>query len=190
VYHGRTLREFKTYARSLERHFDKYLGWYITDERKITRALKHVAFNMQNEWKRQIRDMSSEQVTFGGLCTFLVHQLQIGVYPEVAKARYMDSYQRPFQSVTDFSNWIQQWESHFHKSLSERDRMRHLFEHLSNRVRDEADKITWTSLIIMISSSTCKGSRTLLVNVPNHYPRSPATPGSDLTPAAESTPST
>ncbi|CAG7990722.1 unnamed protein product [Penicillium nalgiovense] len=140
VYHGRALGEFKTYARGLERHFDKYPGWYITDERKITRALKHVAFNLQNEWKRQIRDMPSEQVKFGGLGTFLIHQLQIGVYPEVAKARYMDSYQRPFQSVTDFSNWIQQWESHFHNNLSERDRMRHLFEHLSNRVRDEADK--------------------------------------------------
>ncbi|CAG7965820.1 unnamed protein product [Penicillium salamii] len=140
VYHGRALREFKNYARGLERHFDKYSGWYITDERKVTRALKHVAFNLQNEWKRQIRDMPSDQVTFGGLCTFLIHQLQIGVYPEVAKARYMDSYRRPFQSVTDFSNWIQQWESHFHNNLSERDRMRHLFEHLSNRVRGEADK--------------------------------------------------
>jgi hypothetical protein len=187
VYYGRALGEFKTYARGLERHFDKYPGRYITDERKITRALKHVAFNLQNEWKRQIRDMPSEQGTFSGLCTFLIHQLQIGVYPEVAKARYIDSYQRPFQSVTDFSNWIQQWESHFQNNLSERYRMRHLFEHLSNRVRE---KLTWTSLIIMISSSTCKGSRTLLVNVPNHYPRSPATPGSDLTPAAESTPST
>ncbi|CAG8256499.1 unnamed protein product [Penicillium olsonii] len=140
VYHGRALGEFKNYARSLECHFEKYSGWYITDERKVTRALKHVAFNLQNGWKRQVRDMSSEQVTFGGLCTFLIYQLQNGVYPEVAKARYMDSYQRPSQSVTDFSNWIQQWEPHFHNNLSERDRMRHLFEHLSNRVREEADK--------------------------------------------------
>ncbi|CRL27384.1 unnamed protein product [Penicillium camemberti] len=52
----------------------------------------------------------------------------------------MDSYQCPFQSVTDFSNWIQQCEPHFHNNLSERDRMRHLFEHLSNNVREEADK--------------------------------------------------
>jgi hypothetical protein len=140
VYHGRALGEFKNYAGSLERHFDKYSDWYITDERKVTRALKHVAFDLQNEWKRHIRDMPSEQVTFGGLCTFLIHQLQNGVYPEVAKARYMDSYQRPSQSVTDFSNWIQQWEPHFHNSLSERDRMRHLFEHLLNGVREEADK--------------------------------------------------
>ncbi|CAG8013708.1 unnamed protein product, partial [Penicillium salamii] len=140
VYYGRALGEFKNYTRSLGRHFHKYSGWYITDERKVTWALKHVAFNLQNEWKRQIRDMPSEQVTFGGLCTFLIHQLQNGVYPEVVEARYMDSFQRPSQSVTDFSNWIQQWEPHFHNNLSERDRVRHLFEHLSNRVREEADK--------------------------------------------------
>ncbi|KAF3003914.1 hypothetical protein E8E15_000929 [Penicillium rubens] len=140
VYHGRALGEFKIYARRLEHHFDRYSSWYITDERKVTRTLKHVAFVLQNGWKRQIRNMPSEQVTFGRLCTFLIHQLQIGVYPEVAKARYMDSYQRPFQSVTDFSNWIQQWEPYFHNNLSERDRMRHLFEHLSNKVREEADK--------------------------------------------------
>ncbi|KAI1828885.1 hypothetical protein DTO027I6_9861 [Penicillium roqueforti] len=93
-----------------------------------------------NEWKRQISNKPTEQVTFGTLCTFLIHQLQIGVSPEVARARYVYSYQRPFQSVTDFSNWMQQWEPHFHKSLSERDRMRHLFEHLSNKVHEEADK--------------------------------------------------
>ncbi|KAJ5348585.1 uncharacterized protein N7506_001838 [Penicillium brevicompactum] len=75
VYHGRALRELKTYARGLERHFGKYPGWYITDERKTTRALKHVAFNLQNEWKRHIRDMPTTN----------------GVYPEVAKTRYMDT---------------------------------------------------------------------------------------------------
>ncbi|KAJ5471282.1 hypothetical protein N7530_008639 [Penicillium desertorum] len=127
VYHGRALGEFKNYARCLEHHFDRYSSWYITDERKVTRTLKHVAFDLQNEWKRQIRNKPPEQ-------------LQIGVSPEVARARYVDSYQRPFQSVTDFSNWIQQWEPHFHNDLSERDRMRHLFEHLSNKVREEADK--------------------------------------------------
>jgi hypothetical protein len=140
VYHGRALGEFKNYARCLEHHFDRYSSWYISDERKVNRALKHVAFDLQNEWKRQIRTKPTEKVTFGTLCTFLIHQLQIGVSPEVARARYVYSYQRPFQSVTDFSNWIQQWEPHFHNNLSERDRMRHLFEHLSNKVREEADK--------------------------------------------------
>jgi hypothetical protein len=140
VYHGRALGEFKNYAMNLERHFDRYPGWYMTDGRKVTRALKHVAFNLVDKWERQIRKKPSEQLTFGGFCTFLIHQLQNGVYPEVAKARYINSYQRPSQSVTDFSNWLQQWEAHFDNNLSERDRMRHLFEHLSNRVRDEADK--------------------------------------------------
>ncbi|KAF3000536.1 hypothetical protein E8E15_000753 [Penicillium rubens] len=140
AYHGRSLREFKYYARCLEHHFHRYSSWYITDERKITRAIKHVAFDLQNEWKRQISNKPTEQVTFGTLCTFLIRQLQIGISPEVARARYVYSYQRPFQSVTDFSNWMQQWEPHFHNNLSERDRMRHLFEHLSNKVREEADK--------------------------------------------------
>ncbi|OGE47219.1 hypothetical protein PENARI_c054G11870 [Penicillium arizonense] len=140
VYHGRALGEFKNYAMSLECHFNRYLDWYNTDERKVTRALKHVALNLEDKWKRQIRERPSEQVTFGRFCTFLIHQLQNGVYPKVAKARYINSYQRPSQSVTDFSNWLQQWEPHFDNDFSERDRMRHLFEHLSNRVRDEADK--------------------------------------------------
>ncbi|KAJ6038750.1 hypothetical protein N7499_003610 [Penicillium canescens] len=140
VYHGRALGEFKNYAMRLECHFNRYLDWYNTDERKVTRALKHVALTLEDKWKRQIRERPSEQVTFGGFCTFLIHQLQNGVYPKVAKARYINSYQRPSQSVTDFSNWLQQWEPHFDNDFSERDRMRHLFEHLSNRVRDEADK--------------------------------------------------
>ncbi|CAG7989616.1 unnamed protein product [Penicillium salamii] len=175
VYHGRALREFKTYARGLERHFGKYPGWYITDERKTTRALKHVAFNLQNEWKRHIRDMPSEQVTF--------------VYPEVAKTRYMDTYQRPFQSVTYFSNWIQQGEPHFHNELSKRDRMRHLFKHLSHRFRDKADKTQldfthYDDFVVYLQRkedcclSRCTTSRKLV------------TPGSELTLAAESTPST
>ncbi|KAJ6093633.1 hypothetical protein N7499_002964 [Penicillium canescens] len=135
VYHGRALGEFKNYAMRLECHFNRYLDWYNTDERKVTRALKHVALNLEDKWKRQIRERPSEQVTFGGFCTFLIHQLQNGVCPKVAKARYISSYQRPSQSVTDFSNWLQQWEPHFDNDFSERDRMRHLFEHLSNRGR-------------------------------------------------------
>ncbi|CAG8211197.1 unnamed protein product [Penicillium nalgiovense] len=140
VYHGRALGEFKNYARVLERHFKIYPEWYKTDERKINCARTHVAFDLENEWNRRIHDIPSKQITFGGFCTFLIHQLRNGVYPEVAKARYMESHQRPFQSVTDFSNWIQQWEPHFCNNFSDRDRMRHLFEHLTNTVRNKADK--------------------------------------------------
>lgn len=104
VYHGRVLGEFKNYAMSLERHFNRYPNWYITDELKVTRALEHIAPNLEDKWKRQKRETPSEQLTFGGFCTFLIHQLQNGVHPEVAKARYMNSYQRQYQSVTDFSN--------------------------------------------------------------------------------------
>ena len=140
VYNGRALGEFKNFSMGLERHFDKYPEWYKVDERKITRALKHVALNIEDEWKRHIRHLPAEKVTYGNFCTFLIHQLQTGVYPDVARSRYMDSYQRPAQSVTDFSNWMQQWVPHFPNNDSERDRMRHLFEHLMNRVRNEADK--------------------------------------------------
>ncbi|CAG8893421.1 unnamed protein product [Penicillium egyptiacum] len=140
VYNGRALGEFKNFSMGLERHFDKYPEWYKVDERKVTRALKHVALNIEDEWKRHIRHLPAEKVTYGSFCTFLIHQLQNGVYPDVARARYMDSYQRPAQSVTDFSNWMQQWVPHFPNNDSERDRMRHLFEHLMNRVRNEADK--------------------------------------------------
>ncbi|KAJ6168272.1 hypothetical protein N7497_001115 [Penicillium chrysogenum] len=139
VYHGRALGKFTTYARVMERHFEIYPEWYKTDERKINWALTHVAFNLKNEWNRQIHDIPSEEITFGGFCTFLIHQLQNGVYLEVAKARYMESHQRPSQSVTDFSNRIQQREPHF-CNFSDRARMRHLFEHLTNTVRNEADK--------------------------------------------------
>jgi hypothetical protein len=140
VYNGRALGEYKNYTMGLDRHFDKYPEWYNDDKRKLSRALKHVTLGLEDEWKRHTRNLPSDQVTYGAFCTFLIHQLQNGVYPEVAKARYKDSYQRPAQSVTDFSNWMQQWEPHFNEKLSERDRMRHLFEHLLNRVRDEADK--------------------------------------------------
>jgi hypothetical protein len=140
VYNGRALGEYKNYSMGLDRHFDKYPEWYNNDERKLHRALKHVTLGLEDEWKRHTRNLASDQVTYGAFCTFLIHQLQTGVYPEVAKARYKDSYQRPTQSVTDFSNWMQQWEPHFNDKMSERDRMRHLFEHLLNRVRDEADK--------------------------------------------------
>ncbi|KAJ5858980.1 hypothetical protein N7534_004257 [Penicillium rubens] len=140
VYNGRALGEFKNFSMGLERHFDKYPEWYKIDERKVTRALKHVALNIEDEWKRHVRHLPAETVTYDRFCTFLIHQLQNGVYPDVARARYMDSYQRPAQSVTDFSNWMQQWVPHFPNNDSERDRMRHLFEHLMNRVRNEADK--------------------------------------------------
>ncbi|KAJ5497685.1 hypothetical protein N7453_006736 [Penicillium expansum] len=140
VYNGRALGEFKNFSMGLERHFDKYPEWYKIDERKVTRALKHVALNIEDEWKRHIRHLPAEKVTYASFCTFLIHQLQNGVYPDVARSRYMDSYQRPAQSVTDFSNWMQQWVPHFPNNDSERDRMRHLFEHLMNRVRNEADK--------------------------------------------------
>ncbi|KAJ5823837.1 hypothetical protein N7447_006177 [Penicillium robsamsonii] len=140
VYNGRALGEFKNFSMGLERHFDKYPEWYKIDERKITRALKHVALNIEDEWKRHVRHLPAEKITYGSFCTFLIHQLQNGVYPDVARSRYMDSYQRPAQSVTDFSNWMQQWVPHFPNNDSERDRMRHLFEHLMNRVRNEADK--------------------------------------------------
>ncbi|CAI7660748.1 unnamed protein product [Penicillium glandicola] len=132
VYNGRALGEFKNFSMGLERHFDKYPDWYKVDERKVSRALKHVALNIEDEWKRHLRHLPAEKVTYDSFCTFLIHQLQNGVYPDVARSRYMDSYQRPAQSVTDFSNWMQH--------DSERDRMRHLFEHLMNRVRNEADK--------------------------------------------------
>ncbi|KAJ5788754.1 hypothetical protein N7457_003744 [Penicillium paradoxum] len=140
VYNGRALGEFKNFTMGLERHFDKYPEWFKVEERKVNRALKHVALNLEDEWKRQIRHIPAEKISYGSFCTFLIHQLQNGVYPEIAKARYKDSYQRPAQSVTDFSNWMQQWVPHFPNNDSERDRMRHLFEHLMNRVRNEADK--------------------------------------------------
>jgi hypothetical protein len=140
VYNGRALGEFKNFSMGLERHFDKYPEWYKIEERKVNRALKHVALKIEDEWKRHIRHSQAEKVTYGNFCTFLIEQLQTGVYPDVAKARYMDSYQRPAQSVTDFSNWMQQWPPHFPNKDTERDRMRHLFEHLMNRVRNEADK--------------------------------------------------
>lgn len=140
VYNGRALGEFKNFTMGLERHFDKYPEWYEVGERKVTRAVKHVALNLEDEWKRHIRHIPAEKISYGKFCTFLIHQLQNGVYPEVAKSRYKDSYQRPAQSVTDFSNWMQQWVPHFPNNDSERDRMRHLFEHLMNRVRNEADK--------------------------------------------------
>ncbi|KAJ5206582.1 hypothetical protein N7491_002803 [Penicillium cf. griseofulvum] len=140
VYNGRALGEFKNFSMGLERHFDKYPDWYKIEERKVSRALKHVALNIEDEWKRHLRHVPVEKVTYDAFCTFLIHQLQNGVYPDVARSRYMDSYQRPAQSVTDFSNWMQQWVPHFPNNDSERDRMRHLFEHLMNRVRNEADK--------------------------------------------------
>ncbi|KAJ5920053.1 hypothetical protein N7516_010911 [Penicillium verrucosum] len=140
VYNGRALGEFKNFSMGLERHFDKYPEWYKIDERKVTRALKHVALNIEDEWKRHIRHLPDNKISYASFCTFLIHQLQSGVYPDVARSRYMDSYQRPAQSVTDFSNWMQQWVPHFPNNDSERDRMRHLFEHLMNRVRNEADK--------------------------------------------------
>ncbi|KAJ5142554.1 uncharacterized protein N7515_001341 [Penicillium bovifimosum] len=140
VYHGRALGEFKNFSMGLERHFDRYPEWYMIEERKVNRALKHVALNIEEEWKRHIRHLQADKVTYGAFCTFLIEKLQAGVYPEVARARYMDSYQRPAQSVTDFSNWMQQWPPHFPNQDTERDRMRHLFEHLMNRVRNEADK--------------------------------------------------
>ncbi|KAJ5473150.1 hypothetical protein N7475_002716 [Penicillium sp. IBT 31633x] len=140
VYNGRALGEFKNFSMGLERHFDKYPEWYKLDERKVNRALKHVALNIEDEWKRHVRHVPADEISYGSFCTFLIHQLQNGVYPEIAKSRYKDSYQRPAQSVTDFSNWMQQWVPHFPNNDSERDRMRHLFEHLMNRVRNEADK--------------------------------------------------
>ena len=108
VCHGRALGEFKNYAMNLQRYFDRYPDRYITNERKVTRALEHVTLNLVDKWKRRIRKKPSEQLTFCGFCTFLIHQLQNGAYPEMAKARYINSYQRPSQSVTDFCNWLQQ----------------------------------------------------------------------------------
>jgi hypothetical protein len=140
VYNGRALGEYKNYTVGLERHFDKYPEWYNTDQRKLTRALKHVTIGLEDEWKRHTRSLPSDQITYGAFCTFLIHQLQHGVYPDLAKSRYKDSFQRPAQSVTDFSNWMQQWEPYINERMSERDRMRHLFEHLLNKVRSEAEK--------------------------------------------------
>lgn len=155
MYHGRALGEFKTqtYARGLERHLNKYPGLYITGERKVARALIHMTLNLQIQWERYIRDMPGEHVTYGGLCTFLIHQLQIGVYPEVAKARYMESYQRPFSllpsSPTRYSrgNRISTIDC---QSVTACDTATRL------------TKLNWTSLIMMISSSTCKGKRTVV----------------------------
>ncbi|KAJ5295443.1 hypothetical protein PENANT_c001G05778 [Penicillium antarcticum] len=140
VYNGRALGEYKNYTMGLDRHFAKYAEYYDTDQRKLTRALKHITLNLEDEWKRHTRNLPSDQVTYSAFCTFLIHQLQNGVYPEIARARYKDSYQRPAQSVTDFSNWMQQWEPHFNERMTERDRMRHLFEHLLHKVRNEAEK--------------------------------------------------
>ncbi|KAJ5543582.1 hypothetical protein N7535_006006 [Penicillium sp. DV-2018c] len=140
VYNGRALGEFKNFSMGLERHFEKYPEWYSVEEHKINRALKHVALNIEEDWKRHKRHLQADKVTYASLCTFLIERLQTGVYPDIARARYMDSYQRPAQSVTDFSNWMQQWPPHFPNNETERDRMRHLFEHLMNRVRNEADK--------------------------------------------------
>jgi hypothetical protein len=140
VYNGRALGEFKNYTLGLERHFDRYPDWYKIEEHKVTRALKHVALSLEDEWRRHMRNQPSDKNTYANLCTFLIHQINKGVPPEQAKSRYHDSFQRPAQTVTDFSNWMQQWEPHFNNNNSERDRMRHLFEHLLNRVRNEADK--------------------------------------------------
>ncbi|KAJ5770455.1 uncharacterized protein N7511_002506 [Penicillium nucicola] len=140
VYNGRALGEYKNYSMGLDRHFAKYPEYYNTEQRKLTRALKHVTLGLEDEWKRHTRNLPSDQVTYSAFCTFLIHQLQTGVYPETARARYKDSFQRPAQSVTDFSNWMQQWEPHFNERMTERDRMRHLFEHLLHKVRSEAEK--------------------------------------------------
>ena len=140
VYNGRALGEFKNYIIGLERHFDKYPDWYKIEDHKVTRALKHVALSLEDDWKRHIRNLPSDKTTYADFCTFLIHQLQKGVSPEMAKSRYKNSFQRANQSVTDFSNWMQQWEPYFKHNNSERDRMRHLFEHLMSRVRNEADK--------------------------------------------------
>lgn len=140
LYLGRALGEFKNFAIGLDRHFDKYRDWYQDEEHKVSRALKHVTHGIEDEWKRELRDEPSTKITYANFCFFLIGQLQKGINPQAAKGRYYDSYQRPSQSVTDFSNWMQQWPPNFPNKETERDRMRHLFEHLMNRIRNEASK--------------------------------------------------
>jgi hypothetical protein len=140
VYNGRSLGEFKNYTIGLDRHFDKYSDWYRDEENKVTRALKHITLTLEDDWKRHILNQSPDQNTYAKLRTFLIHQINKGCNPGTAKQRYLDSFQRDGQSVADFSNWMQQWEPHFKNDFSERDRMRHIFEHLKTRVRNEADK--------------------------------------------------
>lgn len=140
LYLGRALGEFKNFAIGLDRHFDKYRDWFQDDEHKVSRALKHVSHGIEDEWKRELRENPPTKITYANFCFFLIGQLQKGINPQAAKGRYYDSYQRPSQSVTDFSNWMQQWPPNFPNKDSERDRMRHLFEHLMNRIRNEASK--------------------------------------------------
>ncbi|CAG7938665.1 unnamed protein product [Penicillium salamii] len=139
VYHGRALGEFKHFTTCIERHFDKYPEWYTTEERKVARAQNGVSLNLEDGWKRQLRT-TAIQNTYPNFCTFLIEQLQNGVPSEFAKSRYYGCYQRSSQSISDFSNWIMQWPAHFQNHDSERDRMRHLFEHSLNKVQKAAEK--------------------------------------------------
>ncbi|KAJ5362655.1 hypothetical protein N7541_003499 [Penicillium brevicompactum] len=140
VYNGRTLGEFKNYTVGMESHFKKHPEWYRSEEHKLSRALKHVSLSLEERFLNYIRNQPASAKTWETFCAFMIEQLQGGIRPDIAKARYNDSYQRPSQSVTDFSKWMMQWPPHFNSNDSERDRMRHLFEHLMNRVRNAAEK--------------------------------------------------
>ncbi|CAG8125940.1 unnamed protein product [Penicillium salamii] len=139
VYHGRALGEFKHFTTCIERHFDKFPEWFTTEERKVARAQNGVSLNLEDAWKHHLRTTATQN-TYANFCTFLIEQLQNGVPAEFAKSRYYGCYQRSSQSISDFSNWIMQWPAHFQNHDSERDRMRHLFEHALNKVQKACEK--------------------------------------------------
>ncbi|CAI7652487.1 unnamed protein product [Penicillium bialowiezense] len=143
VFNGRSPGEFRNYTVGM------YPDWYRSEENKVNRALKHVSLSLEERYRHYIRGEPASKNTYATFCAFMMDQVQDGPRPDSsrsrpsedsARARYNDGYQRPSQSVTDFSSWLMQWPPHFHNNDSERDRMRHLFEHLMNRVRNEADK--------------------------------------------------
>lgn len=140
VYNGRAVGEFKNFTAKIERHFDKCPDWYQYDEHKVVRAVKHVPLPLEEAWNQHTRDMPASEKTYIKFCLFMIAQLQRGTSPESAEFTYNSSYQRASQPLTDLSNWMMQWAPHFWHDDSERDRMRHLFEHLLHRTRIAAYK--------------------------------------------------
>ncbi|OJD20186.1 hypothetical protein ACJ73_08481 [Blastomyces percursus] len=129
-YKGKNMLDFKDFKDRLLTIFARHYRYYKTEERKINDAKMFLDPHVKQKWLNYVTAYEKREgttpLTFNDMLTHLEMQIND---PEnqrrMANQRFQDAYQKEWQSIRDFSKYLEDWE-YYLPAYSEQQRMDNL----------------------------------------------------------------
>ncbi|EDN10244.1 hypothetical protein HCAG_06047 [Histoplasma mississippiense (nom. inval.)] len=143
-YRGKNMLEFKDYKDRMLTLFARHRRYYRKEERKINDAKLYLDAHVKQKWLNFVsayeRRGGATPLTFDDMLSHLEMQINDPQNQRrLASQRFQDAKQQEWQSIRDFSKYLEDWE-HYLPPYSEEQRMDNLRSKALKVLRTELDR--------------------------------------------------